>query len=277
MEHNPTKSPQKVLITGASKGIGYAIAKQLSIRPSEFQVFGTTRNVDSLTEDQKIENVQYLNLDLNDPASIASLGAKLTEIGVDIDILINNAGCAQNGSVEEVPLNRVRDYFEVNFFGLVALTQIMLPHMRKQRAGYIINISSMAGVSPVPFSSYYAASKAAVTALSFGLENELRPFGIKVVTIAPFEIDTNLPQDFQTPVDSEYYKNSMKVKTARDKGLANTPTPNIVGKLVEKILHASKPKSFYPVGKNARLKSFLIKLLPRGFIAKQTRNMFDLA
>ncbi|MHA1674708.1 MAG: SDR family oxidoreductase [Promethearchaeota archaeon] len=277
MEHNPIKSPQKVLITGASKGIGNAIAKQLSALPSEFQVFGTTRNVDSLKEDQKIENVQYFNLDLKDPASIASLGSELTKNGINIDILINNAGCAQNGSVEEVSLDRVRGYFEINFFGLVSLTQIMLPHMRKQRAGCIINISSMAGVSPVPFSSYYAATKAAVTALSFGMENELRPFGINVVTIAPFEIDTNLPQDFQTPIDSEYYSNSMKVKSARDKGLANAPTPKIVGELVEKILHASKPKSFYPVGKNAKLKSFLIRLLPRGFIAKQTRNMFDLA
>ncbi|MHA1619318.1 MAG: SDR family oxidoreductase [Promethearchaeota archaeon] len=259
-------------MTGASKGIGYAIAKQLSALPSEFQVIGTTRNVASLSENQKLENVQYMNLDLGDPASIASLGSDLTEI----DILINNAGCAQNGSVEEVPLNSVREYFEVNFFGLVALTQNILPHMRKQRAGYIINISSMAGMSPVPFSSYYAASKAAVTALSFGLEMELRPFGIKVVTIAPFEINTDLPQDFNPSSDSEYYDKSLGVKNARDQGLAQAPSPDIVGDLVEKILHTSHPKSFYPVGKNAKLKFFLIKLLPRGFIAKQTRKMFNI-
>ncbi|TFH31424.1 MAG: SDR family oxidoreductase [Promethearchaeota archaeon] len=272
MEHNPTQSPQKVLITGASKGIGYAIAKQLSTFPSEFQVFGTTRNVASLSEDQKLENVQYFNLDLNDPASIASLGSELTEI----DILINNAGCSQNGPVEEVPLSFVRNYFEVNFFGLLALIQTYLPHMRKQRAGYLINISSMAGVSPVPFSSFYAASKAAVNALSYGLEGELHSFGINVVIIAPFDINTDLPQDFRTSSTSEYYPLSSQVKSARDKGLSQAPSPTIIGDLVEQILRTSHPKSFYPVGKNAKLKFYLIKHLPRRTVAKLTRKMFNI-
>jgi short-subunit dehydrogenase len=127
-------SPKRVLVTGASSGIGRSIAKLLSERG--YEVLGTSRNTSTIKD--KLPNVTYFNLDLQDSKSIDAL---IPEIG-DIDILINNAGQGQVGPLEEVPIEKIRSLFEVNLFGIIQLTQSILPSMRKRKTGLIINLSS---------------------------------------------------------------------------------------------------------------------------------------
>ena len=273
MKQNDQNKIQRVLITGASKGIGFAIAKKLVQSPEKYRIYGTSRDITTIENLNKIKEVTYINLDLSDPTSISSLLADLPEI----DILINNAACSHNGPVEEIPLDRVRKYFEINFFGTLALIQAYLPNMRKNRKGYIINISSMAGMTPVPFSTFYAASKAALIALTLGLESEVHSFGIKVLSIAPFEFRTTIPQEIIIKPNSDYRSLTKTVKNARDKKIAHGPSPGIVGDLVAKILTLRHPKRFYPAGKYPKIKYFFIKHLPQRLIARGTRKIFGLS
>ncbi len=258
-----------VLITGASRGIGKSIAKKLN--SSGYYVIGTSRNIEAIPKDDKISGVRYLPLDLTINESIDKL---IRDVG-NIDVLINNAGVSQVGPIEEVPMEKIREIFESNLFGLIHLTQGLLPHMRTKKEGLIINITSMASRSPVPFSTFYAVTKAGVEAFSKGLQNEVERFGIKTVVIAPFEINTAIPQEILLKDDSPYYNITMKAKNIRDKNLANAPDPSIVGKLVLKILKSKNPKFFYPVGKNGFIKSFIITHASRKFIKKQTMKRFS--
>lgn len=262
-----------VLITGASKGIGLEIATKLSLSPERYKISGTSRNVRSIPASNRIDGVQYFDLDLTQPTSIDSLFEKIP----DVDIIINNAGCSHNGPVEEIPMSRVRNYYELNLFGPIYLVQKYLPHMRAHHFGRIINISSMASLNPVPFSTFYASSKSALNTFSFGLDMEMKRFNVKVTTVAPFEIHTELPQDFQTHPHSIYYSESSRVKETRDSSLSHAPSPKIVANLVDHILTKSNPKPFYPVGKNAHVKYFLVKHLPRRMISKITRKLFHLS
>ncbi len=136
----------------------------------------------------------------------------------------------------------------------------------------------MASSSPVPFSSFYAASKAAVTLMSFGLRHEVRPFGIRVSVIAPFEINTTIPQDIQIKPDSPYLNASLQVRKNRETKLRAAPSPEIVSQLVLKILNNPSPHAFYPIGgKGTKLKGFLLKHMSQDFIAKITRKMYHLS
>ncbi len=126
---------QSVLITGASKGIGFAIANKLIQYPEKYRVYGTSRDITTIENECKLKEVTYFNLNLSDPSSISSLIADLPEM----DILINNAACSHNGPVEEIPSDRSHRYFEINFFGVLALIQGYLPSMRQNRKGFIIN------------------------------------------------------------------------------------------------------------------------------------------
>ena len=142
---------KRALVTGASRGIGKAIAAALI--NEGFTVIGTSRNPDQLHEEDRIPGVSYIALDLSDEASITNVVATVG----NIDVLINNAGSSQRGAIEEIPLTKVNEYLQTYFVGVVQLTRGLIPKMRKQNSGWIINITSMAGRTPVPFSSYYAA------------------------------------------------------------------------------------------------------------------------
>ena len=265
----PNENEKKtILITGASRGIGKAIAEALN--SSDYNVIGTSRNIEAIPKDDKILGVRYFPLDLTINESINKL---IQDVG-NIDVLINNAGVSQVGPIEEVPMGKIRELFELNLFGLIQLTQGLLPQMRNKKDGLIINITSMASRSPVPFSTIYGVTKAGVEAFSKGLQNEVERFGIKTVVIAPFEINTTIPQEIFLKDNSPYYDITMKTKNIRDINLASAPDPSLVGKLVLKILKSKNPKFFYPVGKNSFIKNFLIKHAPREFIRKQTMKRY---
>jgi len=260
--------PTRALVTGASRGIGRAIAAELA--RSGFEVLGTTRNPGSLTDDQKIPGVRYLALDLSDEQSIASLAAEAGEL----EVLVNNAGGSQIGPIEEVPAEAIRSLFEQNLIGAVGLTQRLLPGMRARKRGRIIFVSSFAGVSPVPFLSVYAATKAALTALARGLRQEVMADGIWVSVVAPFDIRTAIPLELRFRSDSPYLGPLLRVKEVRDRSLAEAPDPSLVARAVLQVLASRSPRAFYPVGRNARLMGFLLKHLPDPTVERVVRRLF---
>ena len=181
-------SSSVVLITGCSTGIGRATASHLAARG--YTVIATARRVEDLG-DLAAAGCQTLPLDVTDEASMRAAVDAVEAAHGRIDVLVNNAGYSQSGAVESVPLARTRAQFETNVFGPLRLTQLVLPGMRRRRAGRIVNVSSMGGRLVFPGGGVYHASKYAVEALSDALRYELRPFGIAVVLIEPGLIKTN--------------------------------------------------------------------------------------
>jgi NAD(P)-dependent dehydrogenase (short-subunit alcohol dehydrogenase family) len=175
------------LITGASSGIGEATALELAARG--FTVYGVARRIDrmaGLTE----HGVHVFEMDVTDDASMTSGVERILREEGRIDVLVNNAGSGSYGALEDVPIEEARRQFEVNVFGLARLTQLVLPHLRAQRSGRIINVSSIGGKFYEPLGAWYHATKFAVEGLSDSLRLELRPFGVHVVIIEPGTIRT---------------------------------------------------------------------------------------
>ena len=175
------------LITGASSGIGEATALELARRG--FTVYGAARRVDRMAR-LTAHGVHVFEMDVTDDASMTSGVERILREQGRIDVLVNNAGYGSYGALEDVPIEEARRQFEVNVFGLARLTQLVLPSMRAQRSGRIINVSSIGGKFYEPLGAWYHATKFAVEGLSDSLRLELRPFGIHVVVIEPGTIRT---------------------------------------------------------------------------------------
>src|SRR5256714_1564722 len=176
-----------VLITGCSTGIGRATAQRLAQRG--WTVYATARNIDSIA-DLAESGCKTMQLDVCDEASMQAAVSSIEAAEGAIGVLVNNAGYSQDGAIEEVPIDEVRRQFETNVFGLARLTQLVLPGMRRQGWGRVINVSSMGGRLTFPGGGYYHATKHAVEAISDALRFEVRPFGIDVVVIEPGPIKT---------------------------------------------------------------------------------------
>jgi short-subunit dehydrogenase len=178
---------QAVLITGCSSGIGRAAA--IRLHDAGLQVYATARNTQTLSG-LADRGIRTLALDVTDETSMtAAVAAVQAEAGV-IGALVNNAGYGLYGAVEQLPMDEIRRQFETNFFGLVRLTQLVLPGMRQRHSGRIVNVSSMGGRATLPGGAFYHASKYAVEALSDALRVEVAPFGIDVVLIEPGPVRT---------------------------------------------------------------------------------------
>jgi NAD(P)-dependent dehydrogenase (short-subunit alcohol dehydrogenase family) len=180
-----------VLITGCSTGIGRATAQHLARRGDT--VVATARRVSDL-EALAAAGCRTLPLDVRDDASMTAAVGEVESTYGRIDVLVNNAGYSQSGAVESVPIDRVRAQFETNVFGLLRLTQLVLPGMRRRGAGHVVNLSSMGGRLVFPGGGVYHATKYAVEALSDALRYELRPFGVHVVLIEPGLIRTQFAE-----------------------------------------------------------------------------------
>jgi short-subunit dehydrogenase len=260
----------RALVTGASRGIGKAIALALARRG--YEVIGTSRNPGALSPEERIPGALYLPLDLRDEKSIDSLALAAGEVGV----LVNNAGASLIGPLEELSLEKVRRLFEVNLFGLLSLTQRLLPGMRGRRNGAIINIASFAGVTPVPFLAAYAATKSALIAVTRALRQETAPWGIKAAVVAPFYIRTTIPLEVGYERGSAYVPTVDRVRAARDRFLAEAPGPQLIADKVVQILSAARPRLFNPVGRRARLTAFLVKHLPDAVVEAGIRGRYGL-
>jgi NAD(P)-dependent dehydrogenase (short-subunit alcohol dehydrogenase family) len=251
-----------VLITGCSTGIGRATATHLAHRGHV--VYATARKVDAIA-DLEAQGCRLLQLDVTDESSMASAVEAVEAEHGAVGALINNAGYSQSGAIETVPLDEVRRQFETNVFGLVRMCQLVLPKMREQRAGRIVNISSMGGTLVFPGGGVYHATKYAVEALSDALRFELKGFGIQVVIVEPGLIRTRFAEAVsnalpQTASEDPYASFNAAVdqstQNAYEKGSfvgRLGGEPEVVAKVIERAITAKSPKTRYRVTPSARL------------------------
>ncbi|PWZ01684.1 NAD(P)-binding protein [Testicularia cyperi] len=248
-----SNDPRKVVvITGCSSGLGRSMAIEFDAQ-KQYRVFATARNPDSLRElPAGIERVQ---LDVTDQQSIKAAFDNIThETNGRIDILVNNAGVNHAvGPLVETDLQRIRNTFEPNFFGLIAVTQAAAPYMIKRRSGTIVNIGSTAAIANMPFGATYSASKAAVHALSDVLRLELAGFGIKVVVVAPGKIKSSIgdtgSSHISLPHDSAYKHVEDIVQYRAQFSQLGNPTPtDVFAKTVRKWVAVANPGPYLFTG-----------------------------
>jgi len=259
---------KKVLVTGASKGIGKAIAKALL--NLGYAVIGTSRDPENIKD--KIAGLEYIKLDLNDEQSIDDCVKKIGSV----DVLINNVGQSQIGPAEELPLEKIKEMFQINLMGMIKLTQGFLPEMRKQRRGVIINIGSLVGKFAIPFQASHVASKFALAGFSWSLRNEVMDYGVKVVVIEPNDINTTIEPEMIVNDNSEYKNNVLKSKEARDHKMAKAPSPEVVADKVVKILKKKNPRPFYTVGGMGPFLVFCKRLLPDKVVEKILKKNYKI-
>jgi NAD(P)-dependent dehydrogenase (short-subunit alcohol dehydrogenase family) len=259
-----------VLITGCSTGIGRATALRLA--RGGHKVYASARRVDSIA-DLAAAGCEVLALDVCDEASMHAAVAHVEQREGAVGVLVNNAGYGSEGPVEEVPMEEIRRQFETNFFGLVRLTQLVLPGMRRQRWGRIINLSSMGGRMALPGGGVYHATKYAVEALSDALRVEVKNFGIDVVIIEPGAIKTEFGRTAIERVDrlgqpgSAYdgFRDTLKkqINSAFEGPMARfAAPPDTVAKVIEGAITASRPRTRYLITFGAHLLVGLRRWLP---------------
>jgi short-subunit dehydrogenase len=276
-----TSPSRAVLITGCSSGIGRATANMLAAQG--WPVYATARNIDSIA-DLETQGCKILALDVTQPDSMAAAVAAITSADGAVGVLVNNAGFGLHGAVETTSLEDVRAQFETNLFGLVALTQLVLPGMRAQGWGKVVNMSSMGGKITLPGGAFYHASKHAVEALSDALRMELRGFGIDVIVIEPGIIktrfgDTAMESVTGTEVDESPYgmfnqKVMLKINGAyRDRMVGGGASPARVASVVARAIASKRPRARYPVTLTARGLILAKRVLPdRAFDTLATRS-----
>jgi len=251
-----------VLITGCSSGIGWATAEHLAKRGHT--VYASARRPDSIADLER-HGCKLLALDVTDEDSMRTAVAAVEQAEGAVGALVNNAGYSQSGAVEEVPMEQVRRQFETNVFGLVRMCQLVLPGMRRQRSGRIVNISSMGGRLTFPGGGYYHATKHAVEALSDALRFEVRGFGVDVVVIEPGLITTSFGDvaagsvgDATSPDGPYTHFNATVAKTTKEVYESGPMRrlgggPETVARVIEKAISKRRPKTRYLVTPSARI------------------------
>ncbi|MBD1380747.1 SDR family oxidoreductase [Metabacillus arenae] len=264
------------LVTGASSGIGMLTATCLA--KEGFFVLATMRKISraknllDCSKKYKVENdIRCPELDVTKEASIESLKRELSSYN-QLDILVNNAGIAVGGFSEELTINDYKKQFDTNFFGVIAVTNTVLPLMRERGQGKIINISSISGKFGFPALSPYTASKHALEGYSESLRLELKPFGIDVVLIEPGSFSTNIwttgNHTVSSPKGSPYFFYMKKIEEELRKGMASHEDPLKVAQLIAKISLTKNPKLRYKIGKGVKTAIFLKKVLPWTYFEK---------
>ena len=253
-----------VLITGASSGIGKETAKTLLT--AGYLVYAAARRVEEMQELAQL-GARVVALDVTDEASISATINSILEQEGSIDILVNNAGYGSYGAIEDVPIDEARRQFEVNIFGLARLTQLVLPKMRENRYGKIVNISSMGGKIYTPFGGWYHATRHALEGFSDSLRLETSPFGIDIIIIEPGGIATpwgeiaaqNLKK---TSAQGAYAEAANKVAESMTGRFSNQLSqPTLIAETIVKAIQAQRPQTRYAVGFMARPMIFLRKIL----------------
>ena len=256
-----------VLITGCSSGIGRATAQRLA--KADWDIYATARRLDSI-RDLAAAGCRILSLDVTDEDSIQRAVAAVVGTHGAVGAVVNNAGYSQSGAVEEVPMSKVRRQFETNFFGAVRLIQLVLPGMREQGWGRIVNVSSVGGRLVFPGGGFYHATKFALEAISDALRFEVRPFGVEVVLVEPGLIRTEFAVAASGSIEpvidpaSPYRAFNESVVKATT-GAYEAPLaagPDAVAKVIERALKARRPRTRYPVTVGARAALVARRLLP---------------
>ena len=263
----PAETPGAVLITGCSTGIGRAAAERLA--RAGMTVYASARRPESI-EDLKSAGCRTLALDVTDEDSMRTAVEEVERAEGAVGVLVNNAGYSQNGAVETVALDDVRRQFETNVYGLLRMSQLVLPGMRREGRGRIVNISSMGGKLTFPGGGIYHATKHAVEAISDAMRFEVRGFGVDVVVIEPGLIRTGFGETSVASVpreDGPYaeFNSAVAAATARVYGgpLGRLGAgPEAVAKVIERALTADRPRTRYKVTASARVLMAQRSLLP---------------
>jgi NAD(P)-dependent dehydrogenase (short-subunit alcohol dehydrogenase family) len=274
-----------VLVVGASSGIGRACALHLARRG--YRVFGTTRREQSEVEValrrelNEFDRLEIVSMDVDDAASVSAGVREIEERAGRIDAVVNCAGFGIGGSIEDTDDDEAKAIFETNFFGTLRVCRAVLPIMRRQSSGTIVNVSSIGGRIAVPFVGLYGATKFAVEGLTEALRMEVQPFGIRVVLVEPGDFATGFT-DSRTParnaLKSEVYVDGYRAALAViEKDERGGASPEAIGRLVARILSTRSPRLRYPVGPVfQRLALRLKSILPSKFFGWGLRKYYHI-
>ncbi|MFY9242692.1 MAG: SDR family oxidoreductase [Polaribacter sp.] len=266
--------PKVILVTGASSGIGKSIATFLSEK--KYKVYGTSRNPKN-TENFSFE---LISLDVLNVDTINKAVDYIIDKEGRLDVLVNNAGMGITGPIEDTPTQEMKAVFNTNFFGAIDVMKAVLPNMRTQKSGIILNVTSIAGYMGLPFRGLYSASKGALEIVTEATSMEVKGFGIKVISVAPGDFATNIAAGrYHTPVfeNSAYkdkYQENLDLMDAHvDEGM----DPIEMAKVVYKIINTKKPKLHYKVGDFMQKFSIVLKrILPDRMYEKLLMNHYKL-
>lgn len=251
-----------VLVTGASSGMGNATAIQLA--QSGYIVYAAARRVEKM-QNLVSYDISPVAMDLANEASVIACVDKIWGKESRIDILINNAGFGFNGAVEDMSNEDAHQQFEVNVFGAMRLTQLILPKMRENKYGKIVNVTSIGGKLVLPLMGWYCASKFAMEALSDSLRMEVKQFGIDVIIIEPGGIKSEwsgIASENMLRVSGDSVYKNMAVAASKSSDGLDLPGPDVIAKLELKSIEAKNPKARYSAGYNAKMLLFMGKYFP---------------
>ena len=260
-----------VLITGASSGFGKATAERLAAKG--YTVYGTSRN------EVRHDNIRFIVMDVRNQESVKAGVQKIVNESGKIDVVVNNAGMGIGGSLEMATNEEIEMQMGTNFRGCVNVCQAVLPQMRKQGGGQIINLSSIGGIMGLPYQGFYSASKFAIEGFTEALAAEVKGFGIKVSMVEPGDFATNFTarrKNSELTAKSEAYGDSFKrslslIEKEENGGLK----PEILAKKIEKIIESRKPRLRYVVANLEQKLSVLLKrILPGNWMVGILRNYY---
>jgi len=260
------------IVTGASGGIGEAAARAL--HAGGYRVFGTSRRARATDA----AGIEYLACDVTSDDSVQAAVRDVLATAGRIDLLVNNAGVGLVAGAEESSLQQAKSLFDVNVFGLIRMTKAVLPIMRQQRAGRIVNISSVMGLIPAPFMALYSASKHAVEGYSESLDHEVRSSGVRVVLVEPAYTRTAFEGNvYQADQQLDVYQSARANAEGvlRDE-MKTADTPELVASAVVKASTAANPQRRYAAGKMARQVSLLRRFVPASAFDRSLRKQMRL-
>jgi short-subunit dehydrogenase len=266
------QSRQVAIVTGASAGIGEATARALDA--AGYRVFGSSRK----PPQSRLKGIEYLVCDVTSDESVRTAVAQVLDQAGRIDLLVNNAGVGLVAGAEESSIEQAKSLFDVNLFGVIRMTKAVLPTMRRQGSGRIVNISSVLGLIPAPFSALYAASKHALEGYSESLDHEIRGSGVRVVLVEPAYTRTSFEGNvYQADQQLDLYQPARANAEAvmRD-AMKVADSPELVASAVVKASTAANPHRRYTAGRAARQISLLRRFVPASAFDKSLRKQMHL-
>lgn len=263
-----------ILITGGSSGIGKSIGEFLTDK--DYTVYGTSRFPENYTDSK----FPLLKLDVTQTTSINECVSELISKTSQIDVLINNAGVGITGPLEEIPMEEMKRNFETNLFGPINIINAVLPFMRSQQSGQILNISSIAGYMGLPFRGIYSASKGALELITESYRMELKTFNISMSTIAPGDFATNIAAGrYHAPVlnDSPYKNSYGTTLKMMDSHVDSGKNPFLMAQVIHKIIRSKNPRIHYKVGAFLQKFSIVLKrILPDLWYEKLLSRFYNI-
>lgn len=263
-----------VLITGGSSGIGKTVGNYLQTKG--YKVYGSSRNPENVTD----SSFPLIAIDVRNSQTIQQAVQEIIDKEGKIDVLINNAGVGITGPVEEIPLDEIQNNFHTNVFGPIEMMKAVLPFMRNQKSGLIINVTSIAGYMGLPFRGIYSASKGALELITESIRMEVKPFNIKVTNVAPGDFATDIAaRRFHAPVleDSAYKEVYSQQLATIDTHVNDGGDPVEMAKAIDAIIQTKNPKVHYKVGAfMQKFSIFLKKILPDTVYEKILMNHYKI-